>query len=285
MNREAIGVAAGSEMVEVCGVRLAVQREGSGPPVVCLHAIGHDGRDFDSFAAAIKDSFGVVRVDWPGQGRSGLDSQPLSPSRYAELLSALLDKLEIRKPILVGNSIGGAAAIIYASRHPVHALVLCDTGGLVEVGLTARMFCRLFAGFFAAGERGARWFGPAFHAYYRFIVLPSPAAAEQRDRISSSGYELAAILREAWMGFGRPEADIRNLATSLEVPVWFAWARKDKVIPLSACMPCIRQMKNAYVTKFSAGHAAFLEQPEEFAHEFRKFDAMVDDSARRVRVA
>jgi 4,5:9,10-diseco-3-hydroxy-5,9,17-trioxoandrosta-1(10),2-diene-4-oate hydrolase len=275
-NRQAIGVPADAEIVETCGVRLAVHRQGSGPAVVCLHAIGHGGRDFEAFAAETSDSFEVVRIDWPDHGRSGSDVQPPSARRYAELLGATLGKLQIRDPIIVGNSIGGAAAILYASQYLVRALVLCDSGGLVEVNRTLRTFCGMFARFFAAGERGARWFKPAFRAYYRFIVLPARPAIEQRRRIVEAGYELAGTMRRAWEGFAQPEADIRDIATALSLPVWFAWAEKDRVIPLSMCMPCIEKMQNAQVTKFKGGHAAFLEQPEEFAREFRRFAASLE---------
>jgi pimeloyl-ACP methyl ester carboxylesterase len=277
--RQAIGVPADSAEIEVDGARIAVAREGHGPAVVCLHAIGHGGGDFNAFASAIRDDFEVIRIDWPNQGRSGPDPKPLSPSRYAELLDGVLERLHVERPIIVGNSIGGAAALIYARRHPVRALVLCDSGGLVAVNAMVRTFCGAFSRFFAGGERCAWWFRPTFRAYYRFMVLPAPAAAEQRERIINAGYEIAPVLREAWTGFGKPEADIRDIATSLDVPIWLAWGKKDKVIPLAACTPCIRQMKNAHVTKFDAGHAAFLEQPEEFAREFLTFARTLDDAS------
>jgi pimeloyl-ACP methyl ester carboxylesterase len=269
--RAPIGVPADSPIIEVDGVRLAVARDGRGPAIVCLHAIGHGGRDFDAFTAAVKDRFEVIRIDWPAQGRSGPDSKPLTPTRYAELLAGVLERLHIEEPIIIGNSIGGAAAIIYAGTHRVCALVLCDTGGLVPVNSAARVFCGLFVRFFAAGERNARWFGPAFRAYYRWMVLPSKAAARQRENIIKAGYELAPVLREAWAGFGEPSADIRDIAESLEIPIWFAWARKDKVIPLKVCLPAIGRMKHASLRKFEAGHAAFLEQPDQFTGEFLKF--------------
>ena len=284
-HRQEIGVPSGSAEIEVDGVRLAVACEGRGHAVICLHAIGHGGGDFASFATAVKDRFEVIRIDWPSQGRSRPDSKPLSPARYAELLAGIVRRSNIDQPIIIGNSIGGAAALIYASKHPVRALVLCDTGGLVEVNAITRTFCGLFARFFAAGERRAWWFGRAFRAYYRFAVLPSAAAAAQRERIIGAGFEIAPVLREAWSGFGQPAADIRRIAISLDIPVWFAWARKDKVIPLTACMPCIRQMKHASVTKFDAGHAAFLEQPEEFVREFLKFAKSLEDPAVARRVA
>ena len=54
-------------------------------------------------------------------------------------------------------------------------------------------------------------------------------------------------------------ADIRHIATALNVPGWVAWARKDRVLPLAFCLPCIWHMKQVSLTKFDAGHAAFLE--------------------------
>ena len=59
----------------------------------------------------------------------------------------------------------------------------------------------------------------------------------------------------------------------LEVPVWLAWATGDKVIPLRQCMPAIRRMRQASLTCFGGGHAAFLERPREFAEGLVKFCA------------
>jgi len=269
-HRKAVGAPPGSPMIEVDGVRLAVAREGRGPAVVCLHAIGHGARDFEAFAAAMRGRFEIIRVDWPGQGRSGEDHWPASADRYADLLGGLLAKLDVEAPIIVGNSIGGAAAIIHAARAPVSALVLCDPGGLVAVDRLARRFCGAFAAFFRAGARRAWWYGPAFALYYR-LVLPSAAASEQRRRIVAGAYETAPVLVQSWESFGRPEADIRALAAGLTIPVWLAWAKDDKVIPLSRCRPAIDTMRRASLTLFPGGHAAFLEQPRAFAAGFAAF--------------
>lgn len=277
--RHAAG-APGAQFVEVDGVQLAVSREGAGPPVVCLHAIGHGGADFDAFAAALRHRYEILRLDWPGQGRSGDDVQPASARRYAALLIGALDRLGVRAPVLIGNSIGGAAALLCAAERPVAALVLCDPGGLVAVNLAVRIFCAAFSRFFAAGARRARWFPRAFAWYYRRLVLPSPAAAAQRERIIAAGCETAPILRDAWRSFARPDADLRGLARSLQVPVWFAWARHDRVVPLALCKPSIARMRDATLSLFDGGHSAFLEQPEAFAQAFLAFMA-----ARRVEAA
>src|SRR5438105_2699741 len=103
--RQDLGVPMGSPEITVDGVRLAVAREGQGQAVVCLHAIGHGGRDFDAFTAAVKDRFEVIRVDWPDQGRSGPDVKAPTAARYAELLAGVLTQLRVERPIIIGNSI------------------------------------------------------------------------------------------------------------------------------------------------------------------------------------
>lgn len=263
---------ADATLVDAGGVRLSVSRVGQGVPVVCLTAIGHGSRDFDAFVERLPPGFEAILVDWPGQGRSEGDTQPASAVRYEGLLARLLQRLDVSRPILIGNSIGGAAAIRYAAAHPVRGLVLCDPGGLAAVNGVVRRFCGLFARFFAAGERGAAWFPAAFALYYR-MVLPSPAAAAQRRRIVAAARETAVVCRQAWESFGRPEADIRAMARDLDARVWFAWAGQDRVIPLRFCRPAVDAMRAADLTLFRAGHSAFLEQPDAFADGFRAFAA------------
>ncbi len=281
ISTEQTGVPAGSMVLEVDGVKLAVCREGSGRPMICLHAIGHGGGDFAAFAAAFRAQFEIIRIDWPGQGRSEPDVVPTSAARYAQLLGGVVDQLGIADPIIVGNSIGGAVAILHATQRPVRALVLCDSGGLVRVSAFVRATCALFVAFFRAGERGACWFDRAFARYYRVLVLPQPAAADQRERIIRSGSAVARVLREAWQSFARADADLRRQAEALDVPVWFAWAKADRVIPLWMCMPGIRRMKHAQLTRFRGGHAAFLEDPEAFNAGFRQFAQSIGEPGQR----
>jgi pimeloyl-ACP methyl ester carboxylesterase len=264
--------------VVVDGVSISVKRMGQGMPIACLSATGHDAGDFEPLAQRLGDRFEFVCIEWPSHGESGADSVPASAARYAELLQDVLWQLGIRTPIVIGNSIGGAAAILHAARHPVRALVLCDSGGLVEVDNTVKKLCQLFERFFAAGERGAWWFQPLFALYYR-IVLPSAAAATQRQRITANARMRAPALRQAWASFGKPEADVRAIAASLEIPIWVAWTKHDRVIPLSRCLPAIKLLQHATLDTFAGGHTAFLEQPDQFAEKFVQFLVTLDTSS------
>jgi pimeloyl-ACP methyl ester carboxylesterase len=272
--REEIGVPADASLITVEGTQVAVSREGKGPPLVCLHATGHGGGDFAALARALSGEYEVFRIDWPGQGRSP-DSIPPSIEGYGKLLIALLDQLGIANPTLIGNSIGGAAAIHYAVARPVRALVLCNAGGLVRIDAVTRAFCAMFVRFFETGVQGEFLFMKAFALYYRRLVLPRAAAAEQRERIIAAGYQLAPLIREAWRSFGEPASDLRGHLRSLRAPVWVAWARDDRVIPLALCKRAIDTIPNVKLSLFDAGHAAFLEQPAAFLAGFREFMAGV----------
>src|SRR5689334_16782033 len=97
------------------GARLVLDDEGSGPPLVCVHAIGHDAADFARVRARFRSRHRVLAIDWPGQGRSPRETGRASAARYAVLLAGVLDQLGLAECVLLGNSIGGAAAITYVA--------------------------------------------------------------------------------------------------------------------------------------------------------------------------
>lgn len=281
--RAAVGVGDPWRETTVDGVRLAFSDEGSGraPALVCLHAIGHGGGDFDRLRVRWRDRRRVLVVDWPGQGRSGPDRVPCSAARYETLLAGFLDAVGVDRAVLVGNSIGGAAALRYAADFPerVAGLVLENPGGLDRNDdRAARLALAIMTRFFAAGTRGASWFPAAFAFYYR-TVLPRRAAAAQRRKIVAAGRELAPILLDAWRSFAAPEADTRALAARVRCPVLIAWATRDRFVQLRRARPTIATFRNARLATFSAGHAPHLETPDAFEVELERFLAIVDDAA------
>ncbi|GAC1381579.1 MAG: hypothetical protein NVS3B3_24190 [Aquirhabdus sp.] len=269
--RQECGVQENALFIEIDQVRLAYCRKGQGRPLVCLHAIGHGSRDFESFSDLVHSHFEVITLDWPNHGRSSDDHCSPSAIRYADLLVKFLDELNIQNPIILGNSVSGAVAMLYAQQKPVSALVLCDSAGLVPINPFIKGICTLFSAFFNAGAQGKQWFARAYRLYYELIVLPSRSAKPQRERIIASGYELAATLRDAWISFGQSNADLRAVATELDVPILCAWASSDRVIPLWMCKFTIRKMRQAQLIQFDAGHSVFLEQPQAFAKQFLAF--------------
>jgi pimeloyl-ACP methyl ester carboxylesterase len=263
------------QFIETAEARLAVTRTGRGAPIVCLHATGHGARDFAATADRLADRFEFIAIDWPGQGHSPREACPASAVRYAALLEGAMDALELGRAVVLGNSIGGAAALIYAAAAParVRALVLCNPGGLQAVSLPARLICRSQARFFSRGERGAPDFPRRFRRYYERSVLPGPASAWRREEIIAAGVATAPVLREAWESFADPAADIRSLPAALKCPVLYAWARRDNLVSWARCRKAATRAPDHEIVLFDAGHCAFLEQPALFDDALLAFAA------------
>lgn len=285
-KRSAVGATAPWNEVLVDGVRLAYDDGGRGPAVVCLHAIGHGARDFAPLRARLGERYRFIAPDWPGQGNSGDDRHLAGAARYADLLAGFLDALGLDEVVLLGNSIGGAAAIRLAAEQPdrVRALVLANPGGLDRFDRLTPLFTGLMARFFAAGARGARWYPRAFALVCR-QVLRGAEAAPQRQRIAAAGVEAAPILAQAWSSFGTAEADLRGMADKIACPVLFTWAKGDRFNQLSRCRDGIERFREARLEIFPGGHAAFLEQPDAFAATFDEFVAALPQGRLQARHA
>lgn len=283
--REAVGVQPPFETVACGDVQMALSRRGTGSPVLCLSATGHGGRDFEAFTRmAMAGGFEVVALDWPGHGASP-DQPPgfqASAMAYATLLEDLIPRLwpAGQAPIILGNSIGGAAAIVLAARRPAlaRALVLCNPGGLARLNWIGRLYIAHMVRFFRKGAAGAPSFPRAFARYYRGILKLEPAAA-QRDRIAAAGREMAPVLAQAWTSFGTPAADVRFDVPKLACPVLYAWARNDRIVSWRASRKAALSAPDHRVRLFPGGHSPFLEAPEAFFGEFQAFVRQSGDQA------
>ncbi|HEY4124461.1 MAG TPA: alpha/beta hydrolase [Rhizomicrobium sp.] len=266
----ALGAQAPVSFVEMGDARIGLMRRGRGQPIVCLHAIAHGARDFALLAEKVGDRFEIIAVDWPGHGLSPDDGQAPDAAHYANVLARLLDALQLENPILLGCSIGGAAALRVAAARPVGGLVLCNAGGLQAITPVTRFAIARMVWFFRGGEAGKKWFGGAYRFYYTRLVLPLAPPAH-RERIIAAGYAMAPLLRQAWESFARADADTRALVAKVECPILFAWAKSDRIIAWSQSKRAAATAKNGTVALMRGGHAAFLEDADTFAAALRAF--------------
>ena len=114
--------------LETNGARIAFEVEGTGQPVVLIHAGVADLRMWDDQVAALRDAYRVIRYDTRGYGRTETDAVEFS--NRADI-AALLDHLEEASAHIVGLSRGGSIALDFAIEYPerVRSLVVA-AGGL-----------------------------------------------------------------------------------------------------------------------------------------------------------
>lgn len=116
----------------------------AGAPVLCLHGLTRNSKDFEDVAPFIS-SLGrrVLTMDVRGRGQSDWDSDPsrYNGVTYAGDAVAALAQLDIPKAVFVGTSMGGLITMILAATKPdlVHAAILNDIGPVVDPRGIARI--------------------------------------------------------------------------------------------------------------------------------------------------
>jgi len=120
-----------SKQVEVFGQKIHYLEAGSGPNVILLHGLGADATNWAASTSLLAKSFHVYVPDQIGFGES---DKPLINYRVATLvdfLDGFCKKLGIAKASIVGNSLGGWAAMAFTLAHPdkVEKMVLVDAAG------------------------------------------------------------------------------------------------------------------------------------------------------------
>ncbi|MBI3439807.1 MAG: alpha/beta hydrolase, partial [Proteobacteria bacterium] len=109
----------------------------TGLPVICLHGLTRNSRDFEVIAPRIA-ALGrrVFAADMRGRGKSANDPDPAHyvPAVYAQDVLSMLDKLEVPQAVFIGTSMGGLITMLIGTLAPnrIGAVVLNDIGPKIE---------------------------------------------------------------------------------------------------------------------------------------------------------
>lgn len=95
--------------------------------VVFLHGWGQNIQMMEPIATPLEKTNRLIILDLPGFGKSEEPKETWSLQDYAEMVHALLKKLKIENPYLIGHSFGGKISILYASQYKVKRMVLLSS--------------------------------------------------------------------------------------------------------------------------------------------------------------
>jgi pimeloyl-ACP methyl ester carboxylesterase len=124
--------------------RLAFEEWGDAdaPPVVCVHGLTRNGRDFDALAEILARSHRLICPDLPGRGHSDWLDDPMlyQVQHYVTPLAHLLAWIG-RDVAWVGTSLGGLCGMVIAATDgsPINRLVLNDVGPFMSAEALVRI--------------------------------------------------------------------------------------------------------------------------------------------------
>lgn len=117
--------------------------QGGGAPVLCLHGLTRNARDFDVLAPRLAAERRVICPDLRGRGDSeyARDSATYTPERYVDDILALIEQEEIERFVAIGTSLGGLMTMGLATviGDKIAGAVINDVGPLLEPAGLARI--------------------------------------------------------------------------------------------------------------------------------------------------
>jgi abhydrolase domain-containing protein 6 len=242
---------------------------GTGPTIVLLHGFAANKDTWLEVAKGLSDHFHVVIPDLPGWGDSSRnEGGDYGVAAQAARLQSFVDALRIQRFLLVGHSMGGAIAGVYAADHPDRAAALALVAPL---GLTFKendLVRDVKAGKdpFIVNDR------QDLQALLSRVFLHVPSMPGRiQDAIVARNVQDHAFIESTFNELKRPEQALvlDGVIGKLPMPVLGLWCHDDKVIDVSGLDTLRAGLKNtssiASTVLNGCGHMPMLEKPDETA--------------------
>jgi pimeloyl-ACP methyl ester carboxylesterase len=251
--------------------RIAVEEEGTGPAVVCVHGLGGSSNTWTPLMPAMA-RYRVIRIDLPGSGRSQRAEGALSIERYAQTLLAVCDRLDVARAHWVGHSMGTIVCQHIAAAHPKRVASLALFGPLIAPPDAARTAMLARA---AKAREGAS----GMHEIVQ-TLLQAAISADTRQRLPVTvAFVRESLMRQDGEAYARScEALAGAQAAAVEritAPVLLVTGDEDGVAPPQAVRAMADKLHNAaskrVVVLPRCGHWTPIERPEECQRELRDF--------------
>jgi pimeloyl-ACP methyl ester carboxylesterase len=247
---------------------IAYDRVGRGPALVMLHPLGADRHVWAPIVARLEHERELVTVDLPGFGESApLEGELPTPQALAGAVARLLDSLELERPHVVGNSLGGWVALELGLRGATRSTSAIAPAGLWPEPLVPKpslahglaRALRPLVGPAAASRLGRRLLLSSAVAHPERV----PAAASARLARAYAGATGFVAVNRA-MRAGRFEALDR-----IPGPLTLIWPEHDRLVNRPRRLP--GNVRNVVLQ--DAGHIPLWDVPDAVAAVLREASA------------
>jgi len=262
-------------------------REWPGPdhPIfVCAHGLGGSSVNWMSVAGPLARRGRVLAPDLVGFGRTPRLGRSSTMSANRRVLSEFIRTLTVPPVVLMGNSMGGAVAIMQSAYEPSSAAALVLTSPALPWAWGARPSPLVAAGFaLYRTPRIGEWFirsrtshlGPERLIRESFkIIMADPASIDPRvvaehvevarDRAGDPD-AIPAFLEAArsMLRLGDRTSFVTEVMDRVDVPVLVIHGEQDRLVPVELARRLVRAHPSwDLVTLPGVGHAAQIEVPD-----------------------
>lgn len=233
-TRQAMAAHLDTHSVQAGDTRWVYYEGGEGQTLVLLHGLADSKEVWLDTAKLLTPHFHVIIPDLPGWG----DSSRVAGGSYtieaqAARLQAFVQVLQLQRFVLVGHSLGGAIAGVYAAEHPDHvsSLALIDSFGL-------KYKENAFARDALAGKDPFVFDDRAGFERMTALALAKPLNLPGRfvDVLIKRNQQDRAFIEQNFTTLRDPSQylAVQSRLGELDMPVLGMWCREDKIIDVSA---------------------------------------------------
>jgi len=235
-------------------IAYAVYGPDTEPTVVFVHGWCCDSRYWHNQIPYFSKKFRVVTIDLAGHGNSGFGRKVYTTEAFGQDVTAVLRKLNVKKAILVGHSMGGEIILYTAKIAPESVIGLVAVDTLEDIGMVYpdEVKNKIY-------EPIAADFVPEVQKFVR-TMFPANADKELVDTIaldmSSAPQDVALSSMKEYFKVSDPEL-IKGLAVplkSINTDLWPTNVAGNKKLVPSYEMALMK----------GRGHFIMLEAPNEF---------------------
>ncbi|OFX75426.1 MAG: alpha/beta hydrolase [Bacteroidetes bacterium GWE2_29_8] len=225
--------------------------EGEGHPLILLHGLFGTLSNFEDMIDFFGNKYKIIIPLMPLYNLPIINT---NVKRLAEFVEDFIEYKQIKNISLLGNSLGGHVALIYAAKNKnnLKNLILTGSSGLYE---------NAFGGSFPRRED------------YNFIKKktevtfydPEMASKEMVDEVFEIVNNKGKLLRVLSLAKSAIRHNMKNELPNLDIPVCLIWGKNDVVTPPEVAEEFKELLPQAdlyWIDK--CGHAPMMERPQEF---------------------
>ncbi len=258
------------------GMKICYVDKGVGFPMVFIHGMGGDLNNFAYNYKYFKENYRVIGLDLPGYGKSGRMRRDYTIDYYANVIEEFLEKIKVSKCILIGNSMGGHIATVYALKDQsrVDRLVLVDSAGLTKLapGVEQMVKYSLNTSMIKMSpkmivQQGVR------NNFHDTELKECKNMIENVESISENSEEYTEYCHAIKSSMQTMLKErIGAKLYDLKIPVLLIWGKYDCMVPINYAYEFKRKTENSQLVIIDgAGHMPMLEKHKTFNHIVEDF--------------
>lgn len=232
---------------------------GQGDAVIFCHGLGGNHANWFQQIPVFARSFRTIIWDQRGFGCSTNHGGECSPALAVTDLKALLDTLEISRAVLIGQSMGGWAAMGFALAHPdrVQSLVLADSFGGISTAEIEQGFTRMIQQSEGTPPKLLLGLHPAIGGT---LAQRNISLAYLYQQLGSFGEPTSALqMFKILQKTSYPHEALQKLA----LPILCLVGSEDHLIPPFMVRQAAAILPDAQVIEIpGTGHSPYFEEPD-----------------------